>query len=543
MPGTFVIVEGPDACVDGQTELLTRRGWVRFRDATRHDDILTMDPETEEMVYLKPIRKIDKQYRGRMITFSGRNIDFAVTPDHQMFVKIKNRYILSPARNMSSSWTFKRDGIWRRPEVKAFMLQYNKRTVKFRMDRWLKFLGLFLGRGWVYVSERRAYLRFEGYSSRRGTREYLRAIPLRLRYLGVHDGGIVFELHDMAVYSYLRLLGDFKTRSLPSKYKNLPPHQLMVLLNAYLGNSRSRLWKAESKQLADDLHEILFKAGNGGYMKTVFRNGKVVYVLSAQRLFEPKVNMRKVRRRFYSGRVYCFTLPKYHLLYIRRNGKTMWIGNCGKTTIAETLQKEIGLEYKKFSNPRDEADGKKQYFGYFSTHTSGKYVLDRSHLGEWVYAPLFRNYTPKYWSEMEDLLRNVKAKILYLMPYASQRKFNSLPKVQKSQELEGKNTITLFPDIMKGFIDVYGKITYGDKVMFDLDTWSGLDAELEWLVKLTNKWLGGGDISQLRSHVLPEILKDRSNGYGVSKRYGQVLDLSGGEIIPGPGLRKGNGGS
>lgn len=507
VPGTFVILEGPDACVDDQTELLTRRGWLKFKDANRRDDILSMNPETEELVYVKPVRKIDKRYNGRLITFSGRSIDFAVTPDHQMFVKTGTGYSLRPANEILSTWTFKRDGIWRRPEARTFELQYGGKVTRFRMDRWLKFLGLFIGRGKVYTRERKMYLKFSGYSSRRGTREYLRAVPLKMRYQGVQDGGIVFELRNTAVYSYLRLFGDFRDRSVPPKYKRLPPHQLMILLNAYLANSRSRLWKTESKQLADDLQEMLFKSGNGGYMKTSIKKGHVIYVLSAQHLFEPRINMRNVRRRKYSGRVYCFTLPKFHLLYIRRNGKTMWIGNCGKTTISEALRDKLGLEYKKFSNPKDEADGKKQYFDYFASHTSGKYVLDRSHLGEWVYAPLFRNYTPKYWSEMEKKLRSVNAEILYLMPYASQKKFNSLPKVQKSQELEGKNTITLFPSIMNGFIKMYGQITYGDKVMFDLDRWRSLEAEIDWILDLTRQWLNGNDITQLKQSVLPAMLK------------------------------------
>ncbi|MDV3243791.1 MAG: DEAD/DEAH box helicase [Nitrososphaerales archaeon] len=32
--------------------------------------------------------------------------------------------------------------------------------------------------------------------------------------------------------------------------------------------------------------------------------------------------------------VYCLTLPKHHLLYVRRNGKALWCGNSGKTLIA-----------------------------------------------------------------------------------------------------------------------------------------------------------------------------------------------------------------
>jgi hypothetical protein len=501
-----VIVEGPDACVDDQTELLTRRGWMKFKDATLRDDILTMDPKTEVMRYVRPIRKIDKWYNGRLVAFSGRNVDFAVTPDHQMFVKVDNGYTTLPAGRITRAWTFKRDGIWRRPEVRTFVLRYRGRVLRFRMDRWLKFMGLFVSRGSCYTEGRRMYLRFEGYSSRRGTREYLQAIPLKLRYHGVINNGIIFELTNRAVFSYLYTFGRFSHREIPAKYKQLPPHQLMIFLNAYLANTRSRIWKTESKRLGDDLQEMLFKSGNGGYLKAVSRAEGTMYHLSAQHLFEPKINMANVHTPRYSGRVYCFTLPKYHLLYIRRNGKTMWIGNCGKTTISEMLHEKLGLEYKKFSNPKGESEAKEQYFDYFTTHTSGRYVLDRSHLGEWVYAPLFRNYTPTYWSEMESKLQEVHARLLYLMPYASEARFNSLPKVQKSQELEGKDTITMFPSIMSGFVNMYKKITYGDKVMFDLDKWPSLDEELKWILSLTGSWLNGGDIQRLKEAVAPDAL-------------------------------------
>lgn len=87
----------------------------------------------------------------------------------------------------------------------------------------------------------------------------------------------------------------------------------------------------------------------------------------------------------------------------------------GKTTLSEKLSNELNAIYTHFSNPKDMEDGKKQYFDFLdNVDKSNTYVCDRFHDGEWVYAPIYRNYTANYMTEIEYKIRKTDK---YMLAY------------------------------------------------------------------------------------------------------------------------------
>lgn len=88
----------------------------------------------------------------------------------------------------------------------------------------------------------------------------------------------------------------------------------------------------------------------------------------------------------------------------------------GKTTIARELNKLIkDAKYVHFSNPKHLEDGKKQYFDFIDKSKNGNYICDRLHDGEWVYAPIYRNYVANYMSEFEnELIKNHNYLLVYV---------------------------------------------------------------------------------------------------------------------------------
>src|SRR4051812_46237253 len=55
------------ACHDSKTEILTDRGWVVFPDLTGGERLATVNPETSEMIFERPLRLIRMPYQGKMI--------------------------------------------------------------------------------------------------------------------------------------------------------------------------------------------------------------------------------------------------------------------------------------------------------------------------------------------------------------------------------------------------------------------------------------------------------------------------------------------
>lgn len=72
----------------------------------------------------------------------------------------------------------------------------------------------------------------------------------------------------------------------------------------------------------------------------------------------------------------------------------------GKSTLVKELSKATGFPSKHFDKPKDLKEGKEQYFKFLKALDSNV-VCDRFHDGEWVYAPLYRNYTGNYMRPFE----------------------------------------------------------------------------------------------------------------------------------------------
>jgi superfamily II DNA or RNA helicase len=76
-------------CLDYQTEILTKRGWVGPR-AVRDDDIVaTMDPETERCVWSPVLSRVDRPMheREKMYALALPGLDVRVTGNHRMVYK------------------------------------------------------------------------------------------------------------------------------------------------------------------------------------------------------------------------------------------------------------------------------------------------------------------------------------------------------------------------------------------------------------------------------------------------------------------------
>lgn len=79
------------SCYDDTTEILTENGFKLFKDLDKNEKVATLNPTTNEIEYHIPTHHIAEPYKGDLNCVKNSLIDYAVTPNHKMYVSpIKN---------------------------------------------------------------------------------------------------------------------------------------------------------------------------------------------------------------------------------------------------------------------------------------------------------------------------------------------------------------------------------------------------------------------------------------------------------------------
>jgi len=165
----------------------------------------------------------------------------------------------------------------------------------------------------------------------------------------------IYVLEDLLAQK-LHKLGKSWEKHVPESIKTLPPKLLELFLDTYMkgdgyeqdmseydrGDSVRQQIFTSSKKLAEDLMEIVLKVGKvpkiippkeKEYREVEHWNGTYKTGHPTYKVF---INQQKYARFYhesggkveYHGKVYDVELPKNHILYVRRNDKAIWSGNC-----------------------------------------------------------------------------------------------------------------------------------------------------------------------------------------------------------------------
>jgi hypothetical protein len=74
-------------CYSDDTEILTNRGWMLFKELGEEDRVASYKPENESIRFERPRAKQVLDFHGEMVNFASRWCDLLVTPDHRMLCK------------------------------------------------------------------------------------------------------------------------------------------------------------------------------------------------------------------------------------------------------------------------------------------------------------------------------------------------------------------------------------------------------------------------------------------------------------------------
>lgn len=337
----YVLVVIDEACHDDQTDVLTDQGWKRFADLDGSERLLTMDAQTHEAYYDKPVKLVSKPYSGPMHYYSAKGLNYAVTPDHTMLYGQRKH-------GKPLDWRTQE-----RQEIATWSNKFVKKVIDWTQsddpaltDDWLTFLGWFGSEGSINKDLTRVCIT---QSAEREAYQRIFALCERLGFNPKKHGDHVLInstnlARELAQWGRTQLV-----RRVPDFVRNASARQIGVYLDAYAEgdgywHGTREVIYTSSPQMADDLQELILKTGMPSVVskrelagkQTTFPDGHVAtssvdgYVVT--RPYRPsnaKMYNENEQVSHYEGMVYCATMPKDHLLFTRRNGYTMWSGNCG----------------------------------------------------------------------------------------------------------------------------------------------------------------------------------------------------------------------
>ncbi len=342
---------GPRGCFSDDTEVLTDNGWKFFSKLTMTDQILTLN-EKKYMEYHKPFEIIKERYRGELIKFSNYKIDLLVTPNHKMFVKKRDRGGFEPIEAFESiRWErseMLKSGKWDGKYEEWFYLPLvrnakSKQQEKIKMDLWLEFFGYFISEGCAYLRHRKQRINNRDYQTKvyailisqsKKNIEKRNKIKVCLGKLGFkfYEEEAQFKILSKQLYGFLSQFGKAKQKYIPKEYLVLHKDQLRILFDAMMlgdGSWDGRKFYSSSPFLINAMQEMLLKLGMAGSvtLKDEAKGTRVVFILTNKKkdFLTPKYPKRKIEQ--YDGYVYCVNVTN-HVIYVRRNGKALWCGNC-----------------------------------------------------------------------------------------------------------------------------------------------------------------------------------------------------------------------
>lgn len=403
----------PD-CVDASESMIcTKDGWKWFDEISEDEEILTLNINTNQIEIQKIDKKIHLDYKGNMYKFLSNNLELTVTGNHRFLLensKGERDYyfaedIFSNKNNVLSSGKYKllKTGSWDGQYNKYFTLNgVSRDTLSFNLkheliekytqpiniksEDWFAFMGIYLAEGHCSGTKSDQY-KLNGYNvvitqkneeKKKLIINLLDKMPFKY-WVGEHDDGkCQYHINDARLYDYLFPLGHSHNKYIPIELKQASFDLLKIFFDWFqLGDGRSVKSKHEtwsnkesvfstSKQLIDDLHEVLIKIGLNGnittyhpkdryltdcvvikkevimsdgtveYVKENVYNKRLVKAENSHLQYNLNISKRKniyLDKRFikieeinFNGVLGCVRVQNGNFL-VRVNGKSHWTGN------------------------------------------------------------------------------------------------------------------------------------------------------------------------------------------------------------------------
>lgn len=347
-------------CYDKETEVYTDKGWVKFSELDKTERMLSLNPETKEAEYIKPVKWFKHIHNGEMIKFSNRTFDLMVTPKHNMLLKYTgdgacDRFRFVKAENMPKGSNIIYRGLnWNGKKIEKVKLG------DYEIDSKLfcSFMGFYLSEGsTTKIKNKNSYrckIAQETYLNE--FYEVLKELPFK-----IHLNKESINIYEKSVCKDLIKYGKCNEKYIPEIIKQMDKENINEFLKCFIMGDGSvekgKFWKGSqfndsysmcttSKRMADELGELILKVGGRPKFTLKPTKGKEctikgrtyinnfdLWIIHWNTKLNTYVQNLKRERVQYNDFVYCVELPKYNTLLVRRNGFICWCGNCRSTTV------------------------------------------------------------------------------------------------------------------------------------------------------------------------------------------------------------------
>lgn len=360
------------------TEYMTNEGFKKLNDIRGDEKIMSFNTKNNycEWANIKSIIKY--HYKGDLHSYKNSTLDLISTPNHNHLIGKRVRWEkkdtyenkLIPSENLrnlihrdvmylsSEGWSGYKD---------EYITLYDK---TFKTEYFAKFLGWWLSDGHIYFRRKNKNNKSSTSTSlvitqtkEHNFKEIVEAFngmfPDKKIYRSSEQFIILLDKNYDDISNWFIKLGHATTKYIPDEILNLDKKYLLMFLDSFrkgdghkenkeIGKNgkeiggRINLYTS-SKKMADNLCEVVLKCGfNPGFScrdnigKTSYKkNGKSVttkhlrYIVGVNsRKYVKNINNYFSIIKEWEGEVGCLELDKNFTLFIRRNNKSIWTGNC-----------------------------------------------------------------------------------------------------------------------------------------------------------------------------------------------------------------------
>ena len=350
-------------CYEKNTEVYTKDGFKLIKDVMIGEEVLTLNPITQDLEWGKCISKVEK-HCDKIAHIHGHMFDLKVDPDHTFFVYKDVEH----GKNQHKMYGTK---IWytREPQFRVGIESLGKTCNFYRSSKWVG-----EDKGIIKIGELEIptedYCRLMGYylsegnidkrEDRNGIKisqtKYLDKMFEDLAFFNPRKGKDAIWIFNTELNKYLGKFGYAIDKYIPDEIKKLDKKYIRIFLDAYaLGDGTPakkneiygrnctayNSYHTSSKKMAHDLAECVIKAGMGVsiYFKKTkgkeikFRNGTyklnvdLYTIQELKNLYNSAYSMKKEIVE-YNDSVYDIEVDRNHTLLIKSGKCIHWNGNC-----------------------------------------------------------------------------------------------------------------------------------------------------------------------------------------------------------------------
>jgi hypothetical protein len=283
------------SCYDNQTEILTNKGWIYFKDLTTSIKVACLNEDS--LVYEYPTEVFEYNHTGKMYYVKNDQINLLVTYNHRMYVKNKTHYDMEIAEDIVGlKRTYKKNIEIYEPKLinvpkeiiikNDIIIGYNTCNNIIPIMDWLIIYGTWISEGFEFTEK-------------------------------------VMDIKELLMSGYNVIMPC--KNSFPDWIWFLNMEQSRLLANNIcVIEGSTMIFKASSSKMAGDFQRLCLHAG--WTSQIIIKNYLWNVILSIDDFESVVYNSDEWVN--YDGKVYCCEVPiGKGVVYVRRNGIPCWSGN------------------------------------------------------------------------------------------------------------------------------------------------------------------------------------------------------------------------